>query len=342
MAPDGLARRAADHVSPRARAGDGASEAGVRLGAQKPIYDVIARLHGPERPDEWVIRGNHHDAWVNGAEDPLSGQVAMLAEAEAIGALVEGRLDSRSGRSSTAAWDGEEPGLLGSTEWAETHAESCSRRRSSYINSDGNGARLSRRRRIAHARTIRQRSRAAMTDPADQRDRLANARRARRSSRGHRGRPQGGARPAGIAHRRARFRLRLHAVPRSTSASRRSTIGFGGEDRRRRLPFDLRLVHSLRALRRSRTSPTRSSWRRPAAARCCASPTRTWLPISARLSRDGRQIRAGGDQAHRDGNGTRSPTATSGFARRPMSLAADPKETYVAPAPEAAGAVPEL
>ena len=49
----------------------------------KPLYDVIAKLPGAERPDEWVIRGNHHDAWVNGADDPVSGMVAVMEEARA-------------------------------------------------------------------------------------------------------------------------------------------------------------------------------------------------------------------------------------------------------------------
>jgi N-acetylated-alpha-linked acidic dipeptidase len=106
--------------------------------SQKPIYDVIATLKGRERPDEWVIRGNHHDAWVNGAEDPVSGLVAMLAEAEAVGALVKGGWTPR--RTIVyAAWDGEEPGLIGSTEWAETHAADLQQKAVAYINSDGNG-----------------------------------------------------------------------------------------------------------------------------------------------------------------------------------------------------------
>jgi N-acetylated-alpha-linked acidic dipeptidase len=106
--------------------------------SQKPIYDVIATLKGRERPDEWVIRGNHHDAWVNGAEDPVSGLVAMLAEAEAVGALAKGGWAPR--RTIVyAAWDGEEPGLLGSTEWVETHAAELQQKAVAYINSDGNG-----------------------------------------------------------------------------------------------------------------------------------------------------------------------------------------------------------
>src|SRR5262249_25478806 len=55
----------------------------------KPIYDVIARMPGSERPDEWIIRGNHHDGWVNGADDPLSGQVAMMEEARAMSELAK-------------------------------------------------------------------------------------------------------------------------------------------------------------------------------------------------------------------------------------------------------------
>lgn len=104
----------------------------------KPIYDVVAKLKGAEFPDEWIIRGNHHDAWVNGAEDPLSGQVAMLEEARGIGELVKSGWKPK--RSIVyCAWDGEEPGLLGSTEWAETHADELKDKAAVYINSDSNG-----------------------------------------------------------------------------------------------------------------------------------------------------------------------------------------------------------
>jgi N-acetylated-alpha-linked acidic dipeptidase len=106
--------------------------------SQKPIYDVIATLTGRERPDQWIIRGNHHDAWVNGAEDPTSGMVAMLAEARAVGTLAQAGW--RPKRTIVyAAWDGEEPGLLGSTEWVETHADELRKKAVAYINSDGNG-----------------------------------------------------------------------------------------------------------------------------------------------------------------------------------------------------------
>ncbi len=103
-----------------------------------PIRDVIARLPGAELPDEWIVRGNHHDAWVNGADDPISGLVAELAEAKAIGELAKGGFRPR--RTIVyAAWDGEEPGLLGSTEWAETHAAELQKKAAVYINSDTNG-----------------------------------------------------------------------------------------------------------------------------------------------------------------------------------------------------------
>jgi N-acetylated-alpha-linked acidic dipeptidase len=102
-----------------------------------PIYDVIARIPGSERPDEWVIRGNHHDAWVNGANDPISGMVAELGEARAIGELVKGGWKPKR-TIIYAAWDGEEPGLLGSTEWAETHADELRQHAAVYINSDSN------------------------------------------------------------------------------------------------------------------------------------------------------------------------------------------------------------
>ncbi len=106
--------------------------------ATKPLYDVIARIPGAEAPDEWVIRGNHHDAWVNGADDPLAGLGALLEEARGYGALLkEGWHPRRT--IILAAWDGEEPGLLGSTEWAEAHADDLRTKAVAYLNSDTNG-----------------------------------------------------------------------------------------------------------------------------------------------------------------------------------------------------------
>jgi N-acetylated-alpha-linked acidic dipeptidase len=103
----------------------------------KPIHDVIAMIKGSEFPDQWVIRGNHHDGWVNGAEDPLSGQVAEMEEGKAIGELL--KTGWRPKRTIVyCAWDGEEPGLLGSTEWCETHADELKQKAVAYINSDSN------------------------------------------------------------------------------------------------------------------------------------------------------------------------------------------------------------
>ena len=103
----------------------------------KPLYDVIAKIPGSTYPDQWVIRGNHHDAWVNGAEDPISGMVTVLEEARAMGELLkQGWKPKRT--MIYCAWDGEEPGLLGSTEWVETHVDELKAHAVMYVNSDSN------------------------------------------------------------------------------------------------------------------------------------------------------------------------------------------------------------
>jgi N-acetylated-alpha-linked acidic dipeptidase len=103
----------------------------------KTLYDVIAKIPGAESPNEWIVRGNHRDGWVFGAWDPLSGHVAMLAEAKAVGALLQSGWKPK--RTLVyASWDGEEPGLLGSTEWAETHADELQHKAVLYLNSDTN------------------------------------------------------------------------------------------------------------------------------------------------------------------------------------------------------------
>lgn len=105
---------------------------------QTPLYNVIATLKGSTNPDEWVMRGNHHDGWVNGAEDPISGMVAELEEARALGELVkQGWRPKRT--IIYAAWDGEEPSLLGSTEWVEEHMSDMRSKGVFYLNTDGNG-----------------------------------------------------------------------------------------------------------------------------------------------------------------------------------------------------------
>ncbi len=120
----------------------GPSAAKVRLHLEfnwdiKPLYNVIAKMRGTDFPDQWVIRGNHHDGWNMGAADPLSGMVAEMEEARVIGALAQKGFRPR--RTLVfCAWDGEEPALLGSTEWVEDHAEELQQKTVAYLNSDGN------------------------------------------------------------------------------------------------------------------------------------------------------------------------------------------------------------
>ncbi len=103
----------------------------------KPLYDVIATIPGSEAPDEWVIAGNHHDAWVNGADDPVSGAAALMETARSMATLrKQGWKPKRTIK--IALWDGEEFGLLGSTEWAEKHQDELKRKAVAYLNSDSN------------------------------------------------------------------------------------------------------------------------------------------------------------------------------------------------------------
>jgi len=103
----------------------------------KPVYDVIAKIPGSVAPDEWIVRGNHHDAWVNGAEDPISAQVSLLEEARSLSLLLKQGWKPRR-TIIYAAWDGEEPMLLGSTEWVEAHADELREHAAVYINTDAN------------------------------------------------------------------------------------------------------------------------------------------------------------------------------------------------------------
>jgi len=103
-----------------------------------PAHNVIAKMKGSEFPDQWIVRGNHHDAWVHGASDPVAGMSALMEEARAVGMLAkEGILPKRT--LIYCGWDAEEPGLLGSTEWAEFHGKELKQKAVAYINSDGNG-----------------------------------------------------------------------------------------------------------------------------------------------------------------------------------------------------------
>jgi len=104
----------------------------------RPLYDVIVRIDGVEFPDQWIIEGNHHDAWVNGASDPTSGNVALMETARSLAELLKSGWKPRR-TIIIASWDGEEWGLLGSTEWAEKHRDELSKKAVAYINSDSTG-----------------------------------------------------------------------------------------------------------------------------------------------------------------------------------------------------------
>ena len=120
--------------------GPGATKVHLRVVSNwdlKPVNDVIFKIAGSSEPDTWIVRGNHHDAWVNGAEDPTAGQIALLEEARALGMLLkQGWKPKRT--IIYCAWDGEEPMLLGSTEWAEYHGDELKQHAAVYINSDAN------------------------------------------------------------------------------------------------------------------------------------------------------------------------------------------------------------
>ncbi len=104
---------------------------------RKPVNDVIVKIPGSTYPDEWIVRGNHQDAWVNGAQDPISGLVAEMEELRAYSELLKAGWKPKR-TIIYGAWDGEEPGLLGSTEWAETHAQELQQHAVAYINTDSN------------------------------------------------------------------------------------------------------------------------------------------------------------------------------------------------------------
>ncbi|MDR3721078.1 MAG: M28 family peptidase, partial [Candidatus Acidoferrales bacterium] len=117
--------------------GPGGAEAHMKLVMdyqQRPIYDVIAKLHGTS-DDEWVVLGNHHDAWVFGAADPGSGTSAMLETGRALGELARSGWKPRR-TIVICAWDGEEPGLIGSTEWVEANRAELQAKAVVYINTD--------------------------------------------------------------------------------------------------------------------------------------------------------------------------------------------------------------
>jgi len=123
------------------RLGPGPAKVHLKVKANwdtKTIYDVIVKIPGAVYPDEWIVRGNHHDAWVYGADDPVSAMAAEMEEARGFAALLkQGWKPKRT--IIYCAWDGEEEGLLGSTEWAEAHADELRQHAVAYLNTDANG-----------------------------------------------------------------------------------------------------------------------------------------------------------------------------------------------------------
>jgi N-acetylated-alpha-linked acidic dipeptidase len=104
----------------------------------RPLHNVIVRIDGSTFPDEWIVFGNHHDAWVNGADDPISGAVALMETGRGLAELL--KTGWRPKRTLILAlWDGEEWGLLGSTEWAEKHGAELREKGAVYINTDSSG-----------------------------------------------------------------------------------------------------------------------------------------------------------------------------------------------------------
>ena len=101
----------------------------------RKIWNVVARIDGSDEKDRWVVMGNHRDAWTFGAVDPNSGTTAMLEAGRAFGQLLKNGWKPR--RSIVlCSWDGEEYGLLGSTEWAEENAVELREKAVAYLNMD--------------------------------------------------------------------------------------------------------------------------------------------------------------------------------------------------------------
>jgi N-acetylated-alpha-linked acidic dipeptidase len=224
----------------------GPGEARVHLAVKsdwslKTLHDVIAKIPGTTESDEWVVRGNHHDAWVNGAEDPISGLVAELEEARALGEIYkQGWRPKRT--IIYAAWDGEEPGLLGSTEWSETHATELAAHAVAYLNSDTNDRGYLG---IEGSHSLEHFINGVAKDVQDPETHVSSWRRNKAAGEGPR-RFQCALRRR-PADRRTRLGLGLHTVP-SAPRSRVAQHRLRWRGRRRHLSLDLRrllLVHAL-------------------------------------------------------------------------------------------------
>ena len=193
----------------------------------KTLHDVIARIPGSDSPDQWILRGNHEDAWVNGAEDPVSALVDEMEEARALGELLKQGWKPR--RTIVyCVWDGEEPGLLGSTEWGEAHADELRQHAAVYINSDSNGRGFLS---AAARHTLERFMNGVERDIEDPETKLSVWKRAQLKS-------IGGAAPDGRQEARTRPDLRLGALGSGSDYTvfidhlgvASLDLGFGGED----------------------------------------------------------------------------------------------------------------
>jgi len=196
----------------------------------KPVLDVIATMKGSTEPDVWIVRGNHYDGWVNGADDPISGQSGLLEEARALGELhKQGWSPKRT--LIYAAWDGEEPGLLGSTEWAETHAAELSAHAALYVNSDDSNRGFFNASGSYQTERVINDIAHTVTDPETgvsiwQREQASRAARAAGGGRGARGESDPDILPIGALGSGSDFAAFLDHFGIASI-----NLGFGGEDR---------------------------------------------------------------------------------------------------------------
>ena len=231
----------------------------------KAIYDVIGKIPGAQFPDEWIIRGNHHDAWVNGAQDPLSGQISLLEEARALGELM--KTGWRPKRTIVyAAWDGEEPGLLGSTEWVEEHAQELDQKAEVYINSDVVARGFLA---VGGSHTLEKFINEVTRGIDDPEKHISIWKRSQLQSIAEPSSPEDrdrGSRAAGPANQRAGLRLRLQPVLTASQESLRSISDFAARRTAESItPFTMIFIGS--PISRIPTSSTAMRWRKPLAAR---------------------------------------------------------------------------
>ena len=204
-----------------------------------PLYDVIVKIPGSEFPDQWVLYGNHHDAWVHGASDPLSGAAPLMETARSFAELTHKGWKPRR-TVMLAFWDGEEFGLVGSTEYMEKHADELSRKLVRYIKFGFEREGPTRDRRLALARKLFKGNRARYNRPGE---RPFAARRdhgkAENAWTRYHGRHAGNSNHADrISHRAARLRFGLHTLS-SASRNRHFEHGLWRGKRGRRLSFRL-------------------------------------------------------------------------------------------------------